>query len=79
MYISVLGPQSLKINMADELRVPTIDKAGKYLYIPSYWGRSKKNMLAWILAQVNMKFELWKEKLMSKVGKKILIKMVAQA
>ncbi|XP_056177019.1 uncharacterized protein LOC130140749 [Syzygium oleosum] len=65
--------------MAQELRVPEIDKTGKYLGIPSDWGVSKKQMFAWILARVNMKLEGWKEKMMSKAGKEILLKTVVQA
>lgn len=62
--------------MTWELRVPEIDKTGKYLDIPSDWGTSKKQMFAWILARVNMKLEGWKEKLMSKAGKEVLLKTV---
>lgn len=65
--------------MASEVRVPIIDKTGKYLGIPSDWGGSKKEMFAWILARVNMKLESWKENLLTKVGKEILIKAVVQA
>ncbi|XP_030471056.1 uncharacterized mitochondrial protein AtMg00310-like [Syzygium oleosum] len=65
--------------MAAEMRVPIIEKTGKYLGIPSDWGESKKQMFAWIMARVNMKLEGWKEKLISKAGKEILIKAVVQA
>lgn len=65
--------------MAGELRVPFIDKTGKYLGIPSNWGQSKKQMFTWILARVNMKLAGWKEKLMFKAGKEILVKAVIQA
>lgn len=57
IYFSKGYPESLKRNMAYELRVPIIDKTGKYLGIPSDWGGSKKEMFAWILARVNMKLE----------------------
>lgn len=36
-------------------------------------------MFAWILVRVNMKQEGWKENLISKAGKEILIKQVVQA
>ncbi|KAL3730633.1 hypothetical protein ACJRO7_027632 [Eucalyptus globulus] len=65
--------------MAYELRVPIIDKTGKYLGIPSDWGQTKNEMFSWILARVNMKLEGWKEKLLSKADKEILIKAVVQA
>lgn len=71
--------QSLKDNMARELRVPIIDKTGKYLGIPSDWGESKLQMFAWVLGRINSKLESWKEKLLSKAGKEVPLKMVVQA
>lgn len=71
--------QSLKENMARELRVPMINQTGKYLGIPSDWGVSKNQMFAWVLGRVNMKLEGWKEKLISKAGKEVLIKSAVQA
>lgn len=72
-------PQSLRDNMVRETRVPEIGNMGKYLGIPSNWASSKKEIFAWILGRINMKLEGWKEKLMSKAGKEILIKAVVQA
>lgn len=54
--------------MALDLRV--INKIRKQQYIPYDWGHSKKKMFSWIIARANMKLESWKEKLMSKAGKK---------
>lgn len=65
--------------MASELGVHIIEKTEKYLGIPSDWGRSKKELFAWILARVNTKLESWKENLLSKARKEILIKAVVQA
>ncbi|XP_056173433.1 uncharacterized protein LOC130139772 [Syzygium oleosum] len=79
VFFSAGCPQSLKSNMASALRVPVMEKIGKYLGIPSDWGQTKKQMFAWILARVNMKMEGWKEKLLSKAGKETLIKTVVQA
>jgi len=56
-----------------------MEKIGKYLRIPSDWGQTKKDMFAWVLARVEKKLEGWKEKLISKAGKAILIKTVVQA
>jgi len=69
-------PMNLRRNMAAELRVPEIEKTGKYLGIPSDWGGSKKDVFAWILARVNKKLESWKEHLLTRAGKEILIKSV---
>lgn len=64
--------------MAEELRVPSIEKTGKYLGIPSNWGQTRKDVFAWILAKVNIKLEGWKENLLTKAGKEVLIKTVIQ-
>jgi len=65
--------------MAEELRVPIVQRTRKYLGLPSDWGRSRKEMFSWIIARVNAKLEGWKEKFISKGGKEILIKSVIQA
>lgn len=79
IFFSKGCPNRLRRNMAAELRVPEIMKTGKYLRIPSDWGASKKEVFAWILARVNMKLESWKEHLLSRAGKEILLKSVVQA
>jgi len=65
--------------MATEFRVPILQKSGKYLGIPSDWGHSKKDMFSWIMGRVHSKLEGWKENLISKGGKEILLKTVVQA
>lgn len=79
LFFSKGCPKSLRRNMVSVLRVPKIAKTGKYLGIPSDWGASKKDMFAWILARVNSKLESWKENLLSRAGKEILLKSVVQA
>lgn len=79
VFLGASCPQHLKNNIAAELRVPILEKTGKYLGIPSDWGQMKKQMLDWIIARVDRKLEGWKEQLISKAGKEVLIKMVVQA
>lgn len=42
-------------------------------------GYFQKRVFAWILARVNMKLESWKEHLLSRAGKEILLRSVVQA
>jgi len=56
-----------------------LTKTGKYLGIPSDWGKSKREMFSWMLGKVNSKLDEWKEQLFSKGGKEILIKAILQA
>ena len=47
--------------------------------LPSLVGRNKKNTFMEVTAKLAKKLAGWKEKLLSKAGKEVLIKVVAQA
>lgn len=79
IFFSRSCPSTLQNNLALLFRIPVIHKTGKYLGIPSDWGRSKRDMFSWILGRVNSKLDGWKEKLISKGGKEVLIKSVIQS
>ena len=51
----------------------------KYLGLPSLVGRKKRNTFNEIKEKFSKKLTGWKEKMLSKVGKEVLIKAVAQA
>jgi hypothetical protein len=51
----------------------------KYLGMPVYMGRSKERTFTYLKDRVWKRVQGWKEKLLSKAGKEILIKAVAQA
>ena len=51
----------------------------KYLGLPSFIGRSKKQVFSTLKERVGQKLAGWKGKLLSMGGKEILIKGVAQA
>jgi len=51
----------------------------KYLGLPIYMGKSKKQTFAYLKERVWKRIQGWKEKLLSKAGKDVLIKAVAQA
>ena len=52
---------------------------GLYLGAPSFVGRSKKKVFEYIKDRVRKKLNGWNTKKLSRVGKEILLKMVAQA
>jgi len=79
IYFSKMCPYALQENLANALRVQVLVKTEKYLGIPSNWGRSRKEVFAWIIGRVNQKLEGWKEHSISKGGKEILIKSIVQA
>ena len=51
----------------------------KYLGLPSFIGRSKKQVFATLKERVGQKLASWKGKLLFMVVKEILIKAIAQA
>ena len=61
------------------LGVKEVDRQEKYLGLPTVIGRSKKVTFACIKECIWKKLQGWKEKLLSRPGKEILIKSVAQA
>jgi len=51
----------------------------KYLGLPVYMGKSKEKTFAYLKDKVWKRVQGWKEKLLSKAGKEIFVKVVAQA
>ena len=56
-----------------------VEKISAYLGLPSLVGRSKRNSFNDIKEKLRKKLARWKEKLLSKAGKEVVIKVVAQA
>jgi len=54
-------------------------RSAKYLGLPVYVGRSRTDVFAYLKERVWQRIQGWKEKLLSKTGKEIMIKAVAQA
>ncbi|KAL2933269.1 hypothetical protein RDABS01_016388 [Bienertia sinuspersici] len=63
----------------ETLGVKEVEKHDRYLGLPTIIGRSKKAIFSCIKERIWKKLQGWKEKLLSKPGKEILIKAVAQA
>ncbi|QHN82087.1 putative mitochondrial protein [Arachis hypogaea] len=74
-----LIPIQTKVNIEEILGMAAWENPGKYLGLPTIWGRSKNKALEWIEEKVMNKIEGWKEKLLNQAGKKVLIKSVIQA
>ncbi|CAL2260356.1 unnamed protein product [Prunus armeniaca] len=52
---------------------------GKYLGLPTMWGRSKREAMNYVKETMMGKVEGWKQKLLTQADREILIKAVAQA
>ena len=66
-------------NLIDILGVPSIQQYEKYLGLPSLIEKEKITCFSQIKERVWSKVKGWKEKLLSQVGREVLIKAVVQA
>jgi ribonuclease HI len=63
----------------NRMGVKTVDTHSKYLGLPVVFGRSKKLIFSLVIDRIWKKLKGWKENCLSRAGKEILIKAVAQA
>jgi hypothetical protein len=71
--------QAEKTLVMDVLAIGVEARNEKYLGLPVYMGKSKEKTLTYLEDSVWKIIQGWKEKLLSKAGKEILINAVAQA
>ena len=67
------------MELVDFLGVSEVREYKKYLGLLAMVGRKKKESLNYIKERVWHKLQGWKEKLLSQVGKEVLLKAVVQA
>ncbi|XP_050289811.1 uncharacterized protein LOC126727959 [Quercus robur] len=72
-------PTTIKEEIKGRFGAQVIKQHEKYLGLPSLVGRNKRNSFNDIKEKVGKKVAGWKEKMLSKAGKEVLIKAVAQA
>ncbi|CAL8173222.1 unnamed protein product [Prunus armeniaca] len=64
----------LRNEVSSVLKIPTVEFHEKYLGLPTVIGRKKKDCFNGIKERLRKKLNGWKEKLLSKSGKSLLIK-----
>ena len=79
LFFSSNTPIDIQEIIKERFRALVIKLREKYLGLPSLVGRNKKNTFNSIKDKLRNKLVGWKEKLLSKAGKEVLIKVVAQA
>ena len=69
----------VKANIQELLRARIMEDCEAYLGLPMVAGKSKVNTFKVLQEKINKKVLGWKEKFISKAGREILIKTIAQA
>ena len=69
----------MKLEIQEALGMQEVKQFDKYLGLPSLVGRHKKASFDYIKERIWRKLQGWEEKLLSQVGREILIKAVVQA
>ncbi|KAM1011255.1 hypothetical protein FF1_046480 [Malus domestica] len=79
VYFEVNTPTQLAAELCNILDMPKVDDPGKYLGLPTIWGRSKRETLQFIKDIILAKIAGWKPRFLTQAGKEVLIKVVTQA
>ena len=79
IFFSKAVNEDTKAQISDFLQVPEVKEYEKYLGLPVVVGRNRKASLNFIKERVWSKLQGWKEKLLSQVGREILLKAGVQA
>lgn len=77
LYFSPNTGKEAKERVCGILSVEEAKDPGKYLGLPSIWGRSKVEALGYVKDRVRAKLKGWKSEVLSTAGREILIKAVA--
>ncbi|XP_057416032.1 uncharacterized protein LOC130710699 [Lotus japonicus] len=72
-------PQQLSSLIRNRMEVKAVDTHERYLGLPTIIGRSKKAIFSSVQERLVRKLKGWKEKFLSRAGKEVLLKAVAQA
>ncbi|XP_030924559.1 uncharacterized protein LOC115951516 [Quercus lobata] len=79
LFLSKSTPRLIQEEIKNSFGAQVIKQYEKYLGLPSLVGKNKKSTFNDIKEKLRKKLTGWKENLLSKAGKEILIKAVAQA
>jgi len=79
VMFSVNTGENSRRRVREILRIRAETRSEKYLGMPVYVGKSRSEVFAYLKERVWQRIQGWKEKLLSKAGKEIMIKAVAQA
>ena len=79
IFFSKSTTLDMRAEIKEALGVPEIVQYDKYLGLPSFVGKSKRESFDYIKERIWRKLQGWEESLLSQVGREVLIKVVVQA
>lgn len=79
LFFSANTPLELQMLISNIFGIPGSEDPGKYLGLPTMWGKSKKQALAYVKDTINQKIQGWKQVHLTPAGKEVLIKSVLNA
>ena len=79
LFFSKATLEKRKLEIIEKLGVSEVKEYERYLGLPAVVGRNKKASLNYFKERVWTKLQGWKEKLISQVGRDVLLKAVVQA
>ncbi|KAK4255381.1 hypothetical protein QN277_008388 [Acacia crassicarpa] len=79
IFFSSNTPMEVRAMVCNTLGVSASEDPGKYLGIPSIWGKTKCQALAYVRERVTSKLQSWGTSSLSYAGREVMIKAVIQA
>ncbi|XP_060965512.1 uncharacterized protein LOC133034440 [Cannabis sativa] len=79
IFYSTNTENQVREDISSLLQMPQADERSMYLGLPSTMGRNKSAVLGFLKDRVRKKLQGWDSKILSRAGKEVLIKSVAQA
>ena len=72
-------PEQCRKEVTEEMEIKEETSNEKYLGLPVHVGRSEVKVFTFLKERIWKKIQGWKEKMLSRAGKEVLIKAVAQS
>lgn len=79
IFFSRNTPLGLRRNIYSIFGIRAVEDLGKYLGLPTSWGRAKGEAVSYIKHRIHQKLQGWNQSVLSQVGREIMIKAVALA
>ncbi|KAL6176326.1 hypothetical protein ACLB2K_052960 [Fragaria x ananassa] len=79
LFFSPNTPPQIIDLISSVLSMKIVTDPGRYLGLPTIWGRSKCKALSFVKDAIKKKVANWKQSLLNQAGKEVLIKSVASA